>query len=372
MLIHKSYKLRLYPTTQQEQALKQILGTCRFVWNYYLAKRNDEYLSNKKNLTYYRCSLDLTQLRKQSDYQWLGETQIRPLQQSLRDLDVAYNNFFRGLSRYPKFKSKKDSTQSFRKPTSWKIVGTRVQLEKHLLIKARGTFPPPKSKFHFITITYKSTGQWWAIINTEQEITPPARIGEPMGIDVGILNLATTSRGQKYINPNLGVYKEKLRYHQRNLARKQIGSKRRERSKVVVARAFEKVSNVQLNHLHQVSHDIISENQAIVVCENLDVIKMMKTHSVAKYLSGIGLGNFLKQLEYKQIWNGGEFRQVNRFFPSSKTCSNCGFVLERLSPATREWTCSKCGVFHDRDINAAKNILKQGLLLKPRSGLRGE
>lgn len=358
MEIKKAYRLRLYPTSSQEQRLIEIVGGCRFVWNYYLEKRKMEYLENKKSMNYHACAKDLTSLKKQTEYLWLKNIPSQALQQSLRNLEIAYVNFFKKRARYPRFKSKHNIQQSFRMPTVWKLKGNKIQIQKGVLIRARGTFPIGTLKS--ITIIRISTGKWFASIVTEQIIKPKKKTGKPIGIDLGIKYLAVTSEGKRYenIRPRKTSQAEIKKLSQ-SLSRKQKGSNRRAKAKLELSRLHEKISNQRMNHLHQTSHRITSENQAVIVCEDLSVKNMMQNHRLAGSIADVSWGEFIRQLEYKQEWTGGKLVKIDRFFPSSKTCSDCGFILESLNLWIREWTCPKCGSIHDRDINAAKNILQQ-------------
>lgn len=366
MQIFKAYKLRLYPNKEQEQKLFQTLGACRFVWNYYLNKRKEEYLQSKKTFSYYDCAKDLTKLKKQKDFEWLEKTQSAILQQSLRNLEAAYQKFFKKQGNFPKFKSRKAVKQSFRKPQSWKIEGNKIQIEQNLLVRARGTFPPQEANLKSITISYENNGKWFCSIKSEESIKIKVKKGKPVGIDLGLNHLAITSNGKKYNNLKPRKLLQKtIKKLSQDLFRKQKGSNNRQRAKVALARLHLKIKNQRTNHLHQVSHRITSENQALIVCEDLSVKNMQANHSLAGSIADTGWGEFARQIEYKQKWRGGEFKKIDRFFPSSKTCSNCWFILHNLPLSIREWKCPQCGISHDRDINAAKVILQQGLSNSP-------
>ena len=361
MRIHKAIKLKLYPNKEQEKHLIETINACRFVWNYYLAKRKEEYLNGNKSFNYYKCAKDLTILKKSDDFKWISNSQIHPLQQSLRNLDIAYTRFFKKKSKYPIFKSKNDPIKSFQKPRDWKIIGNKIQIEKWVAIRFRGTLPSSECKLGAITVVSQN-GKWYASIKYTEDVTVKKKAGNPIGIDMGLTHLAITSEGDKYVNiRSFRKSEKKLAEAQRVLSRKTKGSSRRNKQKVVVATIHEKIKNRRINHLHQTSHRITSENQAVIVCEDLAVKNMLKNRKLSKAISDAGWGEFLRQLEYKQIWRGGEFVKVDRLFPSSKTCSNCNHIVEKLPLNIREWTCPKCEAIHDRDVNAAKMILKQGL-----------
>ncbi len=359
MLIHKAYKLAIYPNDAQEERFLQIIGACRFVWNHYLEHRKTTYLNSGRTIGYYECSKHLTQFKKAEGLEWLESMPVNPLHHSLRDLDVAYNRFFRKLARFPRFKSRKNTIQSFRLPANWRIRGTKIQTEQGCLIPARGTFPPSEAVLKSLTVKLEN-GKWYAVILTEQEIDPTVKSGPSIGIDLGLTDLAVTSTGVKYPNlkPRKSLQKQ-FKKVQQDLSRKKKGSNRRAKAKQVLTRLHRKVSNQRMNHLHQTSHRITSENQAVIVCETLAVKNLMGNHCVAGAIADTGWGELIRQLEYKQVWRGGKFHKIDRFFPSSKTCSECGFIVGKLPLNIREWTCSKCSVVHDRDVNAARVILKQ-------------
>jgi putative transposase len=369
MLIQKAYKVRLYPTNQQEQRLLQTVGACRFVWNHFLEQRKKEYLENGKTISYYDTALALTNLKRQSEMEWLDAVQTHPLQQSLRDLDTAYRNFFCKQSRYPRFKAKSDARQSFRKPTRWRFDGNCIAVERGLSIRFRGTKLPENVTWKSITVSKDARGHWHASMLAEEEITPKVKTGKPVGIDLGLTHLAITSDGKKYDNEQPRKRETKtMKRVQQSLSRKQKGSKRRERAKIALAVLHQKISNRRMNHLHQTSHRLTSKNHALIVVEDLAVKNMMRNHCLAGSIADTGWGEFIRQLEYKQTWRGGALRKVDRFFPSSKTCSNCSHIVGSLPLSVRQWTCPQCSTEHDRDVNAAKMILKQGL----RNSLRVE
>jgi putative transposase len=360
MIIEKGYKIRLYPNKTQEERLLQICGSVRFVWNYYLDKRKQEYLKNRKTWNYYDCAKDLTRMKKQEEYMWLDNMPVHPLQQSLRDLETAYVKFFKTQAEFPKFKSKKDSKKSFRMPVGWKIRGNKIQLARDLTMKFRST--KIEGELKSITVSQDTDGEWYGSIISYQEINPVKKTGDPIGIDMGLTHLAVTSQGKEYENlkPRKKLH-NRLKQIQQSLSRKKGGSLSRKKAKLLVGKLHKKISNQRMNHLHQTSHSITSENQAVIVCEDLAIKNVMKNHRIADSFGDSGLAEFMKQLEYKQTWRGGEFKKIDRFFPSSKLCSNCKYIVDKLPLSIREWECPNCDIKHDRDINAAKNILAIGL-----------
>jgi putative transposase len=324
--------------------------------------RRNEYIENKNTMSYHDTALALTSMKKQPGMEWLDVVQVHQLQQSLRDLDMAYGRFFRKKALYPRFKTKDDSHQSFRKPANWRIAGNKIALERGLFIRFRGTKLPEDAKWKSITISKDARGHWHASMKLEQEVTPKTKAGKPVGIDLGLTHLAITSDGKKYDNLQPKKCERKaVKRVQQSLSRKQKGSKRRESAKIALASLHQKLSNRRMNHLHQTSHRLTSKNHALIVVEDLAVKNMQRNHCLAGSIADTGWGEFIRQLEYKQTWRGGELVKIDRFFPSSKTCSNCSYIVGSLPLSIRQWTCPKCSAKHDRDVNAAKMILKQGL-----------
>lgn len=359
MEIKRAYKARIYPNQSQEQFFIKTIGACRFVYNYYLEMHKTTYVQTGGTLQYAFMSRDLTALRNGGQYPWLAEVQTMPLQQSLRQLEKAYGNFFRKHQSFPRFKSKNDSKQSFRKSKDWKIVGNRIRLMAGFTFRYRGREIPSNAQLGTLTISRSASGKWYAAIQTTETYAQPPLNGA-VGLDLGINNLAITSDGQKFDNPNIAKQKLKqLKSLQQSLSRKQKGSKSRAKAKLQVARLHEKIANQRMNHLHQVSSAITRKNHALIAVEDLAVANMLKNRRLSRSISDVSWGEFLRQLTYKQMWLGGQLIKVNRYFPSSKTCSSCSYIAQDMSLAIRQWKCPKCGVSHDRDINAAKNILKQ-------------
>lgn len=359
MEVRKAYKVRLYPTEQQEQILFRTVGACRWVYNYYLALQINAYFQTGKAIPYADLSRDLTKMRNSDEYPWLKETQYTPLQQSLRRLDVAYSRFYRKQANLPVFHSKRHAHQSFSKPIDWRIDGSRIVVQRDLRLKFRGTLPPESAILKSITVSVASTGKWYAAIQVIEKVEQPKLSGS-VGIDLGLTHTAITSDGQKFDNLTIAKKRAKrLKYLQQSLARKQKGSNRRAKAKLEVARLHEKIANQRMNHLHQVSSAITGKNHALIAVEDLAVANMLKNRHLSKSISDVAWGELLRQLEYKQAWKGGQFVKIERFFPSSKTCNNCQYVSESMPLSVRWWDCPSCGMSWDRDVNAAKNILKQ-------------
>jgi len=346
--------VKIYPTQEQEQQLLRTAGACRWVYNHYLEAKQRAYLEEHKNITLKTMSADLTQLRKATD--WLSEVQLVPLQQSLRQLDVAYNSFFRGQTGFPNFKSRY-SKQSFRKTRGWSVRGSRLTVTPGLNIRFKGAFPV----IHEGTLTISRTpsGQWFASAQGFEERRQPALSGA-IGLDMGLKHLVVTSGGEKVDNPRfLDGLSEQIKSAQKALSRKQKGSNRRAKAKLVLARLHNKVDNKRTNYLHHVSKAIVGKNHATIVVEDLAVRNMMRNHKLARSIGDASWSELLRMVTYKQEWAGGEVVKIGRFYPSSKTCSNCYYIMSTMPLSVRSWECPRCHSVHDRDINAAKVILQQ-------------
>jgi len=302
----------------------------------------------------------LTQLKRSPEYVWLNGVNSQSLQQSLRRLDVAYNNFFNKKAKFPNFK-KKHSKQSFLVPQSFNI-----DFRKNLLYIPK--IEPIKIVLHreiegamkSISITKTPSNKYFASILCEiEKVVKPKKRGNQIGIDLGIKSFFVTSDNETVDAPKyLHKSEDKLAKHQRYLSRKVKGSKRRNKARMKVARIHEKISNQRNDFLHKLSHRLVSENQAIFA-ENLHVKGIMANHHLSKSVADSGWSEFVRQLRYKSEWNGVSFEQIDRFFPSSKRCFSCGWINEFLTLKDREWTC-QCGQVVDRDWNAAQNILLFG------------
>jgi len=372
MLVHKTFKYRIYPSGSQKELLAKHFGCTRFVWNYFLALRRDSYLNNKQSLTYYNNAKTLTELKKDPDYIWLSEVSAQALQASLKDLDTAYGRFFRKKSSFPSFKSRYEKN-SFRCPQNTKIKDTGLlavnKFREGISIKMHRKLV---GKILFCTISKTRTNKYFASITVETQNRNLLNNGKDVGIDLGIKDLAITSDGEKFVNiRTTKAFAKKLKYEQAQLAKKQKGSNSRKWAKLKVAKVHEKIKSIRLDHTHKITHKLISENKT-VVAEDLNVSGMLKNHCLAKAIQDCSWSELVRQLEYKALWSGRSFVKVGRWFPSSKTCHVCNYIKQDLMLADRTWTCPGCGTELDRDINAAKNILKQGLKILSGCGTQSD
>ena len=381
-VVHQAYKFRIYPDQGQIQILHQHFGSCRFVYNHFLNERIEFYQQNKdkkpgllnpkpkKSLNYHNNALGLTQLKTATD--WLKEVNSQSLQQSLKHLDTAYQKFFKAGAGFPRFKSKQDK-QSFKIPQHFVFKSSfKKRTQKYSLLK----IPKLKSwikvlehralsgKIKYVTISKTPTGQYYAAFTCETVIQKLPSKPNALGIDLGIKDLLITSDGQKVKNPRFLQQKlKRLRYAQRQVSKKHKGSGRRKKHITKLAGIHQKVSNTRKDYLHKISTYLIRENQTICV-EDLAVKNMVKNHKLAQAISDVSWGELLRQLEYKAAWYGREILVIDRYFASSKTCSACQYKLDELALSVRKWKCPNCGTVHDRDHNAAINILQAGLAKK--------
>lgn len=356
MEIRRGYKFRLYPTKEQSTRLDEIFGACRYVYNYYLSMQVSAYSSAGVSVPYGQMSSDLTELRKNTE--WLDGVPLAVLQQSLRGLSSAYGAFFRKQSELPRLKTKRGK-QSFSKPTAHSFNGNRINIFGDLGVKYRGTIPPENAEMKTLTVSKLPNGHYYASIKCIESIEPN-KVSGSLGIDLGLTDLAITSEGKKYQRVrHLDKNQKKLRKLQQDLSRKQKGSKNRDKARLEVARLHHKIANQRADNLHKTSREIVSGNYELIAIEDLTVANMMKNRRLSRSIGDTGWSELIRQIEYKQLWNGGQTFKVDRFFPSSKQCSNCMVVKTKLPLSTRSWQCEDCGASHDRDVNAAKNILKQ-------------
>ncbi len=360
MIVIKTFRYRCYPTKEQEILLAKHFGSKRFIYNYFLNERKSLYLKNKETLNYYDNAKSLTALKQDKRYEWLNEINAQTLQAALRDLDTAYNRFFRKQARFPNFKAKHNK-QSFRVPQCVKYKNGELKIPKFKQSIKVNEDRPLTGKILFATLSKKPSGKYFVSITVKTEHIPYAPTNKQVGIDLGIKDLAICSDGTKYSNiKTTNEHKKTLTYTQRQLSKETKGSNSRGRQRIKVATVHERISNIRHNHLHQISSNIVRENQTICM-ESLSVVNMMKNHCLAKAIADVSWGELIRQIKYKSEWNERTFIQIDKFFPSSKTCNKCKYIKSDLTLKDRKWTCPSCFVELDRDVNAAENILDQGL-----------
>lgn len=360
--MNKTFEYRIYPSAEQEVLLQKTFGCCRWVYNKVLAMRQDEYTQagKSKHINSY-----ITQIPawKKTDAPWLSEVDSMALQQSLRDLDKAYRNFFRAPNKvgFPKFKSKHAGRKSYRTNSVEIIDVKHAKLPKLGIVKARVS-RPAEGRVLSATVKQVPSGKYYVTICCADvpAVDAPTPTVEFLGVDAGIHDIATCSTGERLPNlRNLQRSERKLIREQRRLSRKRKGSTNRAKQRVRVARVHEKVANQRKDALHKFTTHAVEESQNIAV-EDLNVKGMQRNHHLAKAVGDAAMSELVRQLEYKCAWSGRGFVRVGRFYPSSKTCSACGYVYSGLTLAERVWDCPACGMRHDRDLNAAVNIAREG------------
>jgi putative transposase len=354
-------KVRIYPNKKQELSLAKSFGCSRFVWNFYLNKTNTQYEETGKGMTYCQMAAYLTQLKKLTDYEWLQEPTAAVLQQSLKNLESAFKNFFAKRTGFPKFKSK-HSKQSIRFPESCSIKDGGLKLPKLGIVKA-SLSKNIDGKIKSVTISKTSTDKYFAAMLFETGDLTNTKEGKISGIDLGLTSLITVFDGETCykvdpIKPTR-KYAKRLRIRQKTLSRKAKGSNNRRKAVKVVARVHEKISNTRQDFLHKLSRKLVNDNQ-VIVAENLCVKGLART-KLAKSIHDAGWSTLLNFVSYKLEREGGKFVQVDRFFPSSKLCSCCGQKNDLLNLSIREWICLDCQTTHDRDENASRNLRSEGI-----------
>jgi len=368
----KGIKIRLYLNKDQEVYVNQLLGTYRFVYNQSLTYKISEYKENGKSVGLKDLGKRLTEMK--NEYPWMRESHSQVIQQAIIDLERAYNAFFKKQNFFPKFKSKHDNKKSCRFPIGAisGLRGNRINIIKPLWnvhfkcsIADQKYLNKNQDKIRSGTLTKTPSGKYlFSILIDDTRVKSLPEVDSVIGIDLGIKDFIVTSDGTKYENIKIRRSNEKgLKRLHRKLSRGEKGSRNRNKTRVKLAKRYEKLDNIKQNYLHHIANRLLSENQTIAI-EDLNVAGMVRNHKLAKSIQELSISRFIQILEYKAEWYGRSVVKVGRFFPSSKLCSECGNKNNELTLKDRNWICSACGTNHDRDLNAAKNVLMEGKKIK--------
>ena len=364
--VYRTYKFRMYPNAEQRQVLARYFGSVRFIYNHYLAERKRQYEESGRSDNYAKQAKDLVALKRTEGFEWLKEINSQMLQQTLMHLDAAYRNFFNHTADFPKFKSRKRGG-SFTVPQFCYIEDGYVHIPKFkdgLKVKEHRKV---RGAVRSMTVSITPTGKYYVSILTEEQFEPIAKTNQSVGLDMGLKSLVTTSERETYDNNRYTKkYEQKLATAQKHLSRKKKDSNGWERQRLKVAKIHEILANSRRDWQHKVSADIVERYDTICI-EDLGVKHMEekkkggKKNHLSKSISDAGWSSLVAMIVYKAEMNDKTVVKVDRYYPSSKTCSVCGWKNESLSLADRSWTCPECGTKHDRDVNAAVNILSEGL-----------
>lgn len=362
-VVKRAYKYRFYPTPEQADQLARTFGCVRYVYNRALAERSRAWAQEQRRVTFADTSKMLTAWKRDPETAWLSEPSKGPLQAALRNLQAAYDRFWRKQNGFPKFKKKgktRDSATYYANCFTFRDGKVKLAKQKEPL-DIRWSRPlPGGAEPSQVTVSRDAAGRYHISILVEEVIAELPKIDSAVGIDAGITTLYTLSTGEKVANPRHEKKdREKLAHAQRALSRKQKGSRNYAKARRKVAKIHGRIADRRRDHLHKLSTRLVRENQVIAI-EDLSVRNMVKNHSLARSISDASWSSFRTMLEYKADWYGRDVVAIDRFYPSSKTCSECGRIAESLPLNIREWECA-CGAVHDRDVNAAKNILAVGL-----------
>ena len=375
MHIHRAYKTELKLNNKQKTLLARCAGTARYAYNWGLRIKIDEYEATGKSPGYYELHRRLNALKK-TELSWMYEVSKTIPQEALRDLDRAFQNFFRRLKNkdgkggdkpgFPRFKSRHRGLGSFRIWGAIRVTADQIKLPRlgWLRLKEKGYLPAEGVKVLSATISERA-GRWFVSLQVEEELPETTATGEPLGVDLGVTTMAVCSNGDCYENPKaLTKALKRVARLQRELARRKKGSRNRVKTKARLAKLHYRIANIRQNALHQATSAIVArtkpdaERPSVIVMEDLHVAGMMRNHSLARVIGEVGMGAFGRQLEYKTAWSGSRLLKADRWFPSSKQCSRCHQVKEALSLSERVYSCNDCGLVIDRDLNAAINLMQ--------------
>ncbi len=378
-LFHRAYKFRIYPNAEQRVLLAKHFGCCRFVYNYFLETREKAYKERKERISLFETHHMVAEMRKTEQYSWLKEIYGHSLQSALRNLDSAYQKFFKArregkavpiirngkptgrLMYEPRFKSKRDNAQSVTFPDKVKVVDGQLKLPKFRTAIKMKMHSPLGGRICHATVSRSVTGKYYVSILCEEDIPLAQKVSGQIGIDLGIKDMAVCSTGERVANPKFLERGERhLKYLQRQVSKKKKRGMNRRRARMKVSRHHEKVASRRKDYIHKFTIRTVRENQTVCV-EDLNVKGMQSNHHLAKSIGSVAFAEIARQLEYKCRWYGRGFVKVPRFYPSSKTCNHCGYVNHALTLGDREWICPNCGKEIDRDLNAAKNIEVKGI-----------
>jgi len=359
-MINKAFKIRLYPNKTQKNQVRQNVGCCRFVYNFFLNERINHYNSVKEMKSYQDLAYALPFLKRQ--FSWMCNADSTSLQQTIKDMDSAFKKFFKG-SGFPKFKSRKNNKHSFRMMIGIKIIDQNyLKLPKLGIVRVRHNFDLSSiNKIFNATVSFEPTGKFFVSISTLSEVKTKPLTGLNVGIDLGLKEFATYSDGTvipriKFIQK----YRKILAFQQRKFARMKLNSNNYQKQKIRIALIHEKIKNQRADFIHKVTSSL-TDNYDIICIEDLNASGMMKNHKLAKSIADVSFFEFKRQLEYKTNWYSKTLSKIDKWFPSSKNCSGCGNKKQNLTLADRIYHCSKCNLVIGRDFNAALNILTAGI-----------
>jgi putative transposase len=361
--MQKAYRYRFYPTTEQESLLRRTMGCVRLVYNKALDARTSGWYERSERIDFVQTSSMLTGWKKQEDLDFLNDVSSVPLQQGLRNLQKAFTNFWAGRAKYSNFKKKHSGGSAEFTKAAFRWRDGQVFLAKCTeALPIRWSRDLPEGcEPSTITIKLEASGRWFASLLVDTDIAQLPKSDKSIGLDVGITSLIATSNGDKIANPkHFKQQRSKLKRVQKALSRKQKGSNNRHKARLQVAKVHAQITDARTDFLHKLTTQLVRENQTIVV-EDLAIKNMVKNHKLALAVFDASWGELIRQLAYKCEWYGRELIKIDRWFPSSKRCGNCGHIVDKLPLNIRDWECPKCKTTHDRDLNASKNILAAGL-----------